>query len=168
MKFLKNANGSSRRLSDSNLLLVITIAIFVVMYICAVAFIGSGFTKVQTFFNILNENAALIILSCGMSLVMITGGIDISVGAVTALVCMCCAMNLDYGGGNVVTSVLIALGIGTAFGLVQGYLIAYLEIQPFIVTLAGMFFAKGMTTIVNATQFNVENEEFREIGRAHV
>ena len=115
MKFLKNANGSSRRLSDSNLLLVITIAIFVVMYICAVAFIGSGFTKVQTFFNILNENAALIILSCGMSLVMITGGIDISVGAVTALVCMCCAMNLDYGGGNVVTSVLIALGIGTAF-----------------------------------------------------
>ena len=53
MKFLKNANGSSRRLSDSNLLLVITIAIFVVMYICAVAFIGSGFTKVQNFFNIL-------------------------------------------------------------------------------------------------------------------
>ena len=53
MKFLKNANGSSRRLSDSNLLLVITIAIFVVMYICAVAFIGSGFTKVQTFFKII-------------------------------------------------------------------------------------------------------------------
>lgn len=168
MKFLKNANGSSRRLSDSNLLLVITIAIFVVMYICAVAFIGSGFTKVQTFFNILNENAALIILSCGMSLVMITGGIDISVGAVTALVCMCCAMNLDYGGGNVVTSVLIALGIGTAFGLVQGYLIAYLEIQPFIVTLAGMFFAKGMTTIVNATQFNVENEEFRALKETRI
>jgi len=168
MKFLKNANGSSRRLSDSNLLLVITIAIFVVMYICAVAFIGSGFTKVQTFFNILNENAALIILSCGMSLVMITGGIDISVGAVTALVCMCCAMNLDYGGGNVVTSVLIALGIGTAFGLVQGYLIAYLEIQPFIVTLAGMFFAKGMTTIVNATQFNVENEEFQALKETRI
>ena len=138
------------------------------MYICAVAFIGSGFTKVQTFFNILNENAALIILSCGMSLVMITGGIDISVGAVTALVCMCCAMNLDYGGGNVVTSVLIALGIGTAFGLVQGYLIAYLEIQPFIVTLAGMFFAKGMTTIVNATQFNVENEEFQALKETRI
>ena len=168
MKFLKNANGRSRRLSDSNLLLVITIAIFVVMYICAMLFIGSGFTKVQTFFNILNENAALIILSCGMSLVMITGGIDISVGAVTALVCMCCAMNLDYGGGNVVTSILIALGIGTAFGLVQGYLIAYLEIQPFIVTLAGMFFAKGMTTIVNATQFNVENEEFQALKEIRV
>ena len=163
MKFPKNANGSSRRLTDSNLLLVITIAIFVVMYVCAILFIGSGFTKPQTFFNILNENAALIILSCGMSLVMITGGIDISVGAVTALVCMCCAMNLDYNGGNIFTSILIALGIGAAFGLVQGFLIAYLEIQPFIVTLAGMFFAKGMTTIVNATQFNVENESFKAL-----
>ena len=155
-------------MSDSNLLLVITIAVFIVMYICAVAFIGSAFTKPQTFFNILNENAALIILSCGMSLVMIIGGIAISVGAVTALVCMCCAMNLDYQGGNILTSILIALGIGTAFGLVQGYLIAYLEIQPFIVTLAGMFFAKGMTTIVNATQFNVENEAFRELKETRI
>ena len=77
-------------------------------------------------------------------------------------------MNLDYGGGNVVTSILIALGIGTAFGLVQGYLIAYLEIQPFIVTLAGMFFAKGMTTIVNATQFNVENEEFQALKETRI
>ena len=66
------------------------------------------------------------------------------------------------------TSILIALGIGTAFGLVQGYLIAYLEIQPFIVTLAGMFFAKGMTTIVNATQFNVENEEFQALKEIRV
>lgn len=150
-------------LSDTNLLLIITIAVFVVMYLCAVLFLGSGFLKPQTFLNILNENAALIILSCGMSLVMITGGIDISVGAVTALVCMSCAVNLDYQGGNVFTAILIALGIGTAFGLVQGYLIAYLNIQPFIVTLAGMFFAKGMTTIVNATQFNVQNEQFQAL-----
>lgn len=152
-----------RKISDQNLLLTITIAVFFVMYICAVVFLGSGFLKPQTFFNILNENAALIILSCGMSLVMITGGIDISVGTVTALVCMSCAVNLDFNGGNVLSSLFIALGIGLAFGLVQGYLIAYLEIQPFIVTLAGMFFAKGMTTIVNATQFNVENEEFKAL-----
>ena len=98
-----------------------------------------------------------------MTLVMITGGIDISVGQVTALVCMSCAVHLDYHGGSVFTALLIALGIGLAFGLVQGYLIAYLKIQPFIVTLAGLFFAKGMTTIVNATQFNVENEEFKAL-----
>ncbi len=163
MKLIKNADGTSKKISDQNLLLTITIAVFLLMYICAVVFLGSGFLKPQTFFNILNENAALIILSCGMSLVMITGGIDISVGMLTALVCMSCAVNLDYNGGNVLTSILIALGIGAAFGLVQGYLIAYLEIQPFIVTLAGMFFAKGMTTIVNATQFNVANEEFQAL-----
>ena len=147
-------------LTDTNLLLIITIVVFVIMYVCAVVFLGKGFAKPQTFFNILNENASLIILSCGMSLVMITGGIDISVGQVTALVCMSCAVNLDFNGGNVFTAMLIALGIGLAFGLVQGVLVAYLNIQPFIVTLAGMFFAKGMTTIINATQFNVENEEF--------
>ena len=133
MKLIKNADGTSKKISDQNLLLTITIAVFLLMYICAVVFLGSGFLKPQTFFNILNENAALIILSCGMSLVMITGGIDISVGMLTALVCMSCAVNLDYNGGNVLTSILIALGIGAAFGLVQGYLIAYLEIQPFIV-----------------------------------
>lgn len=62
------------RLPDAKLLLIITICVFVVMYVCAVLFLGSGFKKPQTFFNILSENAALLILSCGMSLVMITGG----------------------------------------------------------------------------------------------
>ena len=150
-------------ISDTNLLLTITIVVFILMYACAVVLLGSGFRKPQAFFNILNDNAALIILSCGMSIVMITGGIDISVGTLTALVCMSCAVHLDYNGGNVVTAMLIALGIGGAFGLVQGYLVAYLEIQPFIVSLAGMFFAKGMTTIVNSTQFNVVHEGFKAL-----
>lgn len=147
-------------LSDTNLLLVITVAVFIVMYLCSIIFLGAGFRKPQTFFNMLNENASLIILSCGLSLVMITGGIDISVGTMTALVCMCCAVHLDFKGGNVGGAIAIALLIGAAFGLVQGYLVAFLDIQPFIVTLAGMFFAKGMTTIVNSTQFNVQNEAF--------
>lgn len=56
--------------------------------------------------------------------------------------------------------ILLALGIGLAFGLVQGFLVAYLDIQPFIVSLAGMFFARGMTTIVHTNPFNVENEAF--------
>jgi len=150
-------------LSDTNILLIITIAVFVIMYVSAIVFLGSGFLKPQAFFNILNDNAALIILSCGMSIVMISGGIDISVGTVTALVCMSCAVHLDHNGGNVFTAILIALGIGAAFGLVQGFLVAYLDIQPFIVTLAGMFFAKGMTTIVNSTQFNVAHEGFQAL-----
>ncbi len=147
-------------MTDSNLLLTITVVVFVLMYLGAIIFQGKGFLKPQTFFNILNTNAYLIILSCGLSLVMITGGIDISVGGVTALVSMCCAVNLDYKNGNIFTALLIALLIGVAFGAVQGFLVAYLDIQPFIVTLAGMFFARGMTTIVNSSPFNVANEQF--------
>ncbi len=147
-------------MTDTNLLLTITIVIFFAMYIGAIVFQGKGFLKPQTFFNILNANAALIIAACGMSIVMITGGIDISVGGVAAFVSMCCAVYLDLHGGSVIGAIVIAIGIGLLFGLVQGYLVAYLNIQPFIVTLAGMFFARGMTTIVNSTPFNVENEAF--------
>jgi simple sugar transport system permease protein len=148
------------RLNDSNLLLLITVVIFFVMYIGAVVIQGGGFTKPQMFFNILNANAALIITACGMSIVMISGGIDISVGGVVALVSMCCAVYLDYHDGSILGSILIAIGIGLAYGLVQGFLVAYLDIQPFIVSLAGMFFARGMTTIVNTAPFNVADEEF--------
>lgn len=161
-KMNKTATGKNRlkNMSDTNLLLMITVIVFFLMYIGAIVFQGGGFLKPQTFFNILNANAALLIASCGMSLVMITGSIDISVGGVAALVSMCCAVYLDKMGGNVFVSLLIAVGIGLAFGLVQGYLVAYLDIQPFIVSLAGMFFARGMTTIVHTNPFNVENEAF--------
>lgn len=149
-----------KNMSDTNLLLGITIIVFFLMYFSAMIFLGSGFLKTQTFFNILNANAALIIASCGMSIVMITGGIDISVGGMAALVSMSCAVYLDYQNGNVFVSLLIAIAIGLAFGLVQGFLVAYLGIQPFIVTLAGMFFARGMTTIVHTDPFNVANTDF--------
>ena len=147
-------------MTDTNLLLTITIVIFFAMYIGAILFQGKGFLKPQTFFNILNANAALIIGACGMSIVMITGGIDISIGGVIALVSMSCAVYLDYYNGNVFGAICIALVIGLLYGLVQGYLVAYLDIQPFIVSLAGMFFARGMTTIVHSAPFNVENEAF--------
>lgn len=149
-----------KSLSDTNLLLLITVIVFVLMYAGAMLLLGEGFLKAQNFFNILMSQSALIITACGMSLVMITGGIDISVGGVVALVSMCCAVYLDYQGGNLFVSILIALGIGLAYGVVQGFLVAYLDIQPFIVSLAGMFFARGATTIVHSNPFNVENEAF--------
>ena len=144
-----------KNMTDTGLLLTITIVVFFLMYIGAMIFLGAGFRRPQMFFKILNDNAGLIILSCGLSLVMITQSIDISVGGVTALVSMCCAVYLDFKVGNV-------------FGLVQGFLIAYLDIQPFIVTLAGMFFARGMTTIVNVNPFNVANEAFVALKNARV
>lgn len=156
----KGIGSRFRNMTDTNLLLTITIVIFFVMYIGAMILQGGAFLKPQAFLNILNSQAALIIAACGMSIVMITGGIDISVGGVAALVSMSCAVYLDYQGGNVFGALLIALGIGLAFGIIQGTLVAYLDIQPFIVTLAGMFFARGMTTIVHTEPFNVANEQF--------
>ncbi len=170
-KFLtagKSRRGLIGSLSDTNLLMSITIIVFIAMYLFAIFGLGSGFQKAQTFFNILNANAALIILACGMTLVMITGGIDISVGGMAALVSMSSAVYLDMHSGSVWGAMLISLGIGLAFGLVQGYLIAYLDIQPFIVTLAGMFFARGMTTIVNTNPFNVQNEAFVKLKETRI
>ena len=150
-------------LSDTNLLLAITVVVFFLLYLSAILFLGGSFTKPQNFLNILNNNASLIVLSCGMSLVMITGGIDISVGAVTCLVCMTCAVNLERQGGDIFTVILIGLGIGLLYGVVQGFLVAHLGIQPFIISLAGMFFAKGMTTIVSKEPVRVTNESFLAI-----
>lgn len=161
--------SASRKMTDTNLLMTITIVVFFVMYLSAIFFLGEGFKKPQTLFNLFSTNAYLIILACGMSLVMITGGIDISVGGVTALVAMSCAVYLEEQQGNVWIAMLIAVGIGLAFGLVQGFLIAYMKIQPFIVTLAGMFFARGMTTIVHTNPLNVTgNQDFVDMKDARI
>ncbi|AOZ96027.1 ABC transporter permease [Butyrivibrio hungatei] len=149
-------------LTDTQLLMTITISIFIVMYILAMAILQGGFLHAQQIFDLLNDNASLIIVSCGLTIVMIGGGIDISVGGVTSLVVMSCILYLNKG-GNVFVAALIALGIGLAFGVVHGALISYLEIQPFIVTLAGMFFARGMTTILSVNPQKVDNAAFESL-----
>ena len=131
-----------------------------------IIFYDNGFAKPQMFLNLFINNAGLIVIACGLTLVMITGGIDISVGSVTALVCMASAyfmQNKMPQDSNIspVIALLISLGIGLLFGIVQGYLITYLEIQPFIVTLAGMFFARGMTAIISTEMITITNERFK-------
>ena len=154
--------GKKRRepISNTNLLLTITICTFIGMYVLAMLVWGGGFLNPQQFLDIFNNNAFLIVISCALTIVMIAGGIDISVGGITALVTMACVVYLDDHSGSVIGSVGLALGIGIAFGLVQGMLIAYLDIQPFIVSLAGMFFAKGMITIVSAAPRTAVHEAF--------
>ncbi|MCR5739265.1 MAG: sugar ABC transporter permease YjfF [Lachnospiraceae bacterium] len=157
---MKNNNRYQREpLTDTQLLMSITIVIFVVMYLLAMIILQGGFLHPQQVFDMLNDNASLIIVSCGLTVVMIGAGIDISVGAVTSLVVMSCVMYLNDG-GSIAGSVFLALCIGLAFGMMQGFLISYLDIQPFIVTLAGMFLARGMTTILSVNPQKVENEAF--------
>ena len=145
-------------ITDTTLLMSVTIGIFGGLYVAAMLVFGGGFLKPQQIFTMLNENAFLIIISCSLTVVMITGSIDISVGGVTALVAMVDVMILNgklwpqaemNDGTRILCAALMAIGIGLAFGAVQGFLVAHLEIQPFIVSLAGMFFARGMITIIS-------------------
>ena len=166
----RNMPGNTRRepISDTQLLLSISIFVFIGMYALAIIIWGGGFSRPQQLFDMLNNNAYLIILSCGLTIVMIAGGIDISVGGVTALVVMACVVGLETQGQSVGESMLMAVGIGLAFGVVQGYLVSYLNIQPFIVTLAGMFFARGLTTIVSVEPRTVKNAAFLALKDARI
>lgn len=149
-----------KKLNGNSILLLITVILFVVMYAAGcVVYANKGFTHLQTFLNILINNAGLICITAGMTCVMLTGGIDISVGSVVAMDCMFLAVGMEEWGMKSPVLMLLVLLIGIVFGIVQGYCIAYLEIQPFIVTMAGMFFARGMTAVICTDQVSIVSDE---------
>ena len=154
-------SNMKNRLTGNSFLLMVTVLLFVVMYVAGmIVFSDKGFAKPQMFLNLFISNAGLLVMAMGLTIVMIAGGIDISVGSVTALVCRVCAKQMETNGASAGMAVLIAIAIGLAFGLVQGVLISYLDIQPFIITLAGMFFGRGMTAIVSKDMIAIKNETF--------
>lgn len=153
-------NFIKSKLGGKNFLLSVTIGLFVLMYIAGIAIYGSkGFGTMQTFLNMLIDNAGLLISAAGMTVILITGGIDISVGSVIGLVCMMLAYFMQIMNMNAWVAIAIVLIFGIAFGAVQGFFISYLKLQPFIVTLAGMFFCRGLTAIISANQIAITNNE---------
>ncbi len=158
-----------KKLNGNNVLLVITIALFIVMYGAGCVIYGDkGFTHFQTFLNILINNAGLLCVACGMTCVMLTGGIDISVGSVIALDCMFLAVGMERWNMNPILLCLLVLVIGIVFGLVMGFCVGYLDIQPFIVTMAGMFFGRGMTAVICTDQVSISNETFVSWAQAKI
>lgn len=148
------------KINSNNLLLLITVILFVAMYAGGcIVYADKGFTRLQTFLNILINNAGLICVASGMTCVMLTGGIDISVGSVVAMDCMILAVGIEQWGWNSPSLMALILVIGLVFGLVQGFCIAYLDIQPFIVTMAGMFFARGMTAVICKNQVSIVSDK---------
>ena len=144
------------RINSNTIMLLITIVLFIGMYAggCAM-YAAKDFGKLQNFLNILINNAGLLIAACGITCVMLAGGIDISVGSVVAMTCMFMAVGLSQWGLPSGVLIVLILIIGVVFGLAQGFCVAYLEIQPFIVTMAGLFFARGMTSIISKEQVSV-------------
>ena len=150
-----------KKINSNTLLLIITIVLFVVMYAAGcIVYAGKGFTHLQTFLNVLINNAGLLCVACGMTCIMLTGGIDISVGALIAMDCMFLAVGMERWGMSAPLLCLLVLLIVLGFGLVQGFCVGYLEIQPFIVTMAGMFFARGMTAVISTDQVSISTNQF--------
>lgn len=151
----------TKKINSNTLLLIITIVLFFVMYAagCAI-YSAKGFTHLQTFLNILINNAGLLCVTCGMTCVMLTGGIDISVGSLIALDCMFLAVGMERWGLSAPLLCVLVLLIGIVFGMVQGFCVGYLQIQPFIVTMAGMFFGRGMTAIISTDQVSISGNEW--------
>ena len=147
----------------------VTIILFIVLYGIGVA-MYNGFSRPQVFWNLLIDNASLIIVTVGVTFTIITGGggIDISVGAVVALVCMCLAYLLQNTELAIPVVICLVLLIGIVIGFVQGYLISVFKMQPFIVTLAGMFFCRVMTAVISRDTINIDNPSYVAIASERI
>ncbi|MCE3253974.1 MAG: sugar transporter permease YjfF [Cellvibrio sp.] len=142
--------------------LAVTCALFFVLFgIGAIQFDGFGSSRV--FFNLLSDNAFLIIAAVGMTFVILSGGIDLSVGAVIALTGVICSVLISkYQWHPLVVFPVVLIG-GTAFGAIMGAIIHYYKMQPFIVTLAGMFFARGLASVISEESIPIEHEFYNQV-----
>ena len=121
-----------------------------------------GFADPQVFLTLLLDNAFLIVLAVGMTFVILTGGIDLSVGSNVALSTLIAARTLELG-LPVVAVVGVVLLAGTLLGTAMGLLIHYFDIQPFIATLAGMFLARGLCYLISVDSIPIKDETFSAI-----
>jgi simple sugar transport system permease protein len=117
-----------------------------------------AFASERNFWFLLRQNFVYGILAVGMTFVILTGGIDLSVGSVVAMTAMVSAWLLGEQSMPPALVILIALLIGPTLGFVMGCIIHYFDIQPFIVTLAGMFFARGMCTFISKASVPITDE----------
>lgn len=135
------------------------IVIFILVYVIGGQMYPS-MQKPQVFFNLFINTASLLIVSIGMTFVIITGGIDLSVAGMIAMTSAASAALLAKGAEPVVVMPLMLI-IGIAFGFTLGCIIHFLKVQPFIVTLMGLFFARGMAYIITLEALPIENLTYR-------
>jgi ribose/xylose/arabinose/galactoside ABC-type transport system permease subunit len=121
-----------------------------------------GFASGQVIANLFIDNAFLIVLAAGMTFVILTGGIDLSMGSVVALSTMIAAATLRAGWPPWL-AVLAVLASGAALGLAMGWVIHHFGVQPFIVTLAGMFLARGLCFVISVESVSVRDPALRAL-----
>lgn len=152
------------RLNPKFLPLIATLSLFVAMATLG-SMLYNGFFSAQVFLNLLIDNAFLIIVAVGMTFVILSGGIDLSVGSVVALTTMVLAALVEHRGWSPALAIPLVLLMGTAFGAFMGFLIQRYRLQPFIVTLAGMFLARGLCYLISIDSISITNESFSELSQ---
>ncbi|WP_115727712.1 ABC transporter permease subunit [Actinomyces culturomici] len=141
-----------------------TIATLVVILVIGEMRYGLGdgrraFISMKLLSNLLVDNSYLLVLAVGMTFVILTGGIDLSVGAVVALVGLVTA-KLFLAGVALPIVLVVDVLIGTACGLLIGILVQVFDIQPFIASLAVMFLARGLANVVSVQSLPIDDQGF--------
>jgi simple sugar transport system permease protein len=156
---------TKRFLLDNGTLLA-TITIFILLYIFG-GVLYPAMQKPQVFFNLFINQSSLLIVAIGMTLVILTKGIDLSVAGVIALTSAASAALLANGMSPVVViPLMLIMGIG--FGFTQGWIIHFFKVEPFIVTLMGLFFARGMAYIITLSSLTITDPFYRYLALTKV
>ncbi len=131
-------------------------ALFILLLVAG-AWQFPGFASPRVLLNLLTDNAFLAIAALGMTFVILSGGIDLSVGSVMALSSVLFALLVESFGWHPLQAIPLVLMLSAIFGAFMGALIHVYRLQPFIVTLAGMFFARGLATIISEQSIPIED-----------
>ncbi|MBN1583099.1 MAG: hypothetical protein JXA89_20490 [Anaerolineae bacterium] len=127
----------------------------------------TGMRNPQVFLNLFRNSSFILISAIGMTFVILSKGIDLSVSGVVALTTVVSAALLREG-WNPWAVILLVLAIGMILGAIMGSFIVYLKVQPFIATLAGMWFARGMCFFISDNAINIDDRIFRILGQTRI
>jgi len=144
-----------------------TVALLAVMFALG-SFAYTGFFSLQVVLNLLIDNAFLLVIAIGMTFVILSGGIDLSVGSVLALTTMISAYLLQSWHWPPLLVIACVLLIGSAFGALMGALIHFFKLQAFIVTLAGMFLARGLCYLISINSITIDQPLYVTLSQARI
>lgn len=142
--------------------LIVTTAVLVAGFLlCAAQF--PAIASLRVVGNLLTDNAFVGIAAVGMTFVILSGGIDLSVGAVIGFTTVLLAVLIEQGGWHPAAAFALALLFGAAFGAAMGAVIHWFRMPPFIVTLAGMFIARGMGFVLTTDSLPINHPLYGEL-----
>lgn len=139
-------SSTSKNVNIKELLVKYKSLLGLVLLIAVVSILNPSFLSPKNIMNILRQTSVNAVIAAGMTFVILTGGIDLSVGSILGISGAVCA-SLLVSGKNVVIAVLAALVVGAVVGFLNGFIISKGKLQPFIATLATMTVLKGLTLV---------------------